>query len=285
MSGWAWRSLRRSLATGGTRAFMTATTIAIAILVFAGFLLLSHNLRLAIDRFRATGRIDVLLEDRANPLEVAAAIHRLPGVAATRHYTREEALRYFREAHGEELTRGIAEALGGLPFPPFIEVRLATATTAPEELAAAIARVPHVAEVLYGRETAARLTRIADAIRSASSWIGGGMALFVLLIVINGVRAAIHARAREVAVLKLIGANDGMIRSPFILEGAFLGALGATLGLGALHAGFTALAARIDFIQVEFLPPEIVVATAVFALALGLLGGLVAVREVIDAAE
>jgi cell division transport system permease protein len=264
---------------------MTATTIAIAILVFAGFLVLSHNLRLAIDRFRTTSRIDVLLDDPANPIEIAAAIHRLPGVAATRHYTREDALKYFRESHGEELTRGITEALGGLPFPPFIEVTLAAETTDPSELAKAIARVPNVAEVLYGRETVARMARIAGVVQTASRWIGGVMALFVLLIVINGVRAAIHAREKEIAVLKMIGASDGMIRSPFILEGAVLCAIGATLGLGAIHAGFTALADRIDFIQIEFLPPEIVAATAVFALAIGLLGGVIAVREASDAAD
>jgi cell division protein FtsX len=147
---------------------MTATTIAIAILVFAGFLVLSHNLRLAIDRFRTTSRIDVLLDDPANPIEIAAAIHRLPGVAATRHYTREDALKYFRESHGEELTRGITEALGGLPFPPFIEVTLAAETTDPSELAKAIARVPNVAEVLYGRETVARMARIAGVVQTAS---------------------------------------------------------------------------------------------------------------------
>lgn len=279
MIGYGIREMIDAVRTGKVRTAMAVTTISIAMLIFTGFLLVSHNLSLGIDRFRSEGRIEVILADAADPGSVAALVHKIPGVAVVRPYTKEQAMVYFQEAHGADLARGIRDALGSSPFPPFLEVRLAATATDPEPVVERLRGLGGVAEVLYGRETAQRLSRLARLTRLITWTAGGLMSFFILLIVINSVRATVHARRADLYVLRLIGAADHTIRAPFLVEGAFLGILGAAIGLGLVAAAWAYIAARITFVPIVFLTPEMVGGSLVFALALGVLGGVIAVGE------
>lgn len=285
MIGYGIREMIDAVRTGKIRTTMAVTTISIAMLIFTGFLLVSHNLSLGIDRFRSEGRIEVILTDAADPASVAARVHEIPGVSVVRPYSKEQALDYFQEAHGSDLARGIREALGSSPFPPFLEVRLAATATDPEPVVERIRELSGVAEVLYGRETAQRLSHLARLTRIITWTIGGIMSFFILLIVINSVRATVHARRADLYVLRLIGAADHTIRAPFLVEGAFLGILGAAIGLGFVAAAWAFVSARITFFPIVFLTPEMVVGSLVFAFALGVLGGVIAVGEALRMEE
>ncbi len=282
MIGFALRETAESIRTGKARTLMTVTTVSIALLIFSGFLLLSHNLHLGIDRFRATTRMDVILGESGDATRAATAIRALEGVAEARAYSRADALRYFREAHGEELSQGITEALGDVPFFAFVEVTLEGGVTDPEPVAGRIRSVESVEEVLYGRETVERLGRVAETVRLGTLAAGAVMALFVFLIVLNGIRSTIHARSDEIFVLRLVGASDGTIRLPFVLEGALSAITGSGLGLLFLSAVFQPARERVSFLALEFLPAEHATAIVLFAAALGALGGVIAVREALD---
>jgi cell division transport system permease protein len=273
------REAGHSFRSGRLRSTMAVTTIAIAMLIFLGFLVLSHNLHLGLDRFRAATRLEVVLADGADPIAISATIQGLPGVSSAKYYSKADALEYFRKAHGEELARGIVEGLGGSPFPAFIEVGIASSEVDPSALAERIGKLRGVAESYYGAESLRRIGAVAETVGTASWVVGGIMAFFILLIVVNGVRATVHARASEIRILRLIGASDGTLRAPFVVEGAAAGLLGALLGLGIVFASIVLARDRISFFPIEFLPPLDAAATLLFAVALGALGGVIAVRE------
>lgn len=279
MIAYGLREMLDAVRTGKVRTAMAVTTISIAMLIFTGFLLVSRNLHLGIDRFRAEGRLEVILSDAADPAAVAARVHALPGVSSVRPYTREQALDYFQDAHGADLASGIRDALGGSPFPPFLEVGLDRTVTDPEPLADRVKALPDVVEVLYGKETSRRLARLAHLVRIGTWTAGGLMAFFILLIVINSVRATVHARRADIYVLRLIGAADHTIRAPFLVEGALLGFAGALVGLAILGGAWSFVASQVTFVPIVFLEIEVVLGALAFALALGLLGGVLAVRE------
>jgi cell division transport system permease protein len=278
---YSFREAAHSFRSGRLRSTMAITTIAIAMLIFLGFLVLSHNLHLGLDRFRAATRIEVILSERADPVEISATIQAFPGVARAKYYSKADALEYFRKAHGDELARGIVEGLGGSPFPAFIEVGLASSEVDPAALAARIRALKGVEETYYGAESLRRIGAVAETVAMASWGIGGIMAFFILLIVINGVRATVHARASEIHVLRLIGASDETLRAPFVVEGAASGFLGALLGLGIVYAAIALVRDRVAFFSIEFLPPLVAAAAVLFAIALGALGGVIAVREAV----
>src|SRR5207253_6111218 len=126
----------------------------------------------------------------------------------------------------------------GNPLPPPLEVTPGTGRppSAGRLRAARLEKLPGVQEVEYGREWLDKLEALGRGLR-----VFGAGALFTvlgaaLLVVANTIRLAVYARRDEIEIMKLVGATDGYVRAPFLLEGALQGLIGAALALGAVLA-------------------------------------------------
>ena len=105
-------------------------------------------------------------------------------------------------------------------------------------------------------------------------------------VTINSIRAAIHSRRDEVAIMQLVGAPRWMVRGPFVVEGAITGGLaGAAAGLVTFGLAIAGIAAGSGSFT-QFAPGVTVtiaaiVAGMVFAAGLGLGSGssLISVRR------
>src|SRR5207253_8852815 len=124
----------------------------------------------------------------------------------------------------------------GNPLPPPLEVTPGTGRppSAGRLRAARLEKLPGVQEVDYGREWLAKLEALGRGLR-----VFGAGALFTvlgaaLLVVANTIRLAVYARRDEIEIMKLVGATDGYVRAPFLLEGALQGLIGAALACGAV---------------------------------------------------
>src|SRR5205814_5119095 len=133
---------------------------------------------------------------------------------------------------------GALEGLSQNPLPPSLEVtpREALPPLAVRALAAKLGGLTGVQEVEYGREWLDKLEALGRGLR-----VFGAGALFTvlgaaLLVVANTIRLAVCARRDEIEIMKLVGATDGYVRAPFLLEGALQGLIGAALALGAVLA-------------------------------------------------
>ncbi|MCA9722252.1 MAG: ABC transporter permease, partial [Gemmatimonadetes bacterium] len=97
------------------------------------------------------------------------------------------------------------------------------------EVAERLRGFPFVEDVRYGRDWVERL----DALRTLAGLVGGaiGLAFALVSVVIIGVtiRITVLQRAREISIMRLVGATDWFIRGPFLLEGALKGLLGGVL--------------------------------------------------------
>ena len=105
-------------------------------------------------------------------------------------------------------------------------------TTAPKyvkEVSKAAKKIEGVSEVKDGGVDTQRLFALGNFIRI---WglIGAALLVFIAVFLIsNTIRITIISRSREIQIMRLVGAKNGYIRGPFLLEGAFIGLLGATL--------------------------------------------------------
>ena len=138
----------------------------------------------------------------------------------------------------------------------------------------------------YGEKTVDRLFQLTSYVRVI------GVALIVLLIFIalvfinNTIRLAILARRKEIAIMRLVGASNGFIRGPFLMEGALHAIIGAALAVGSLE-----LLRNLALPQLQnaltWLPIDLSTGTfalfyvmlAVFGLVIGLLGSAFAMRR------
>ena len=284
----AWRSLWRQRGS----AALSVLTIASAILVLGGFLLVSVILDRALARWSAAAEFSVYLREDITA-EQRSAINRVltdsPLVASRDYVSREDALKRFTRDF-PDLAAGLA-GLAQNPLPASIELRLNPQRSdagAVDALAREMRSAAGVADVRFDRRWLDRLARMASIIRWAGWGLGAVLVLAAVLTVANVVRLGLHARRDEIEIMQLMGAPLGLLRGPLLIEGVLQGGLGAALALAALVAAFAAgrpqvagdLGAVIDPSLVVFLPTSLSAALVAGGMAVGGLGGVLAARHI-----
>ncbi|MDT0631263.1 cell division protein FtsX [Rubrivirga litoralis] len=232
-------TLREGLAGFRRAKLATAASVAalaIALVLIGIVALLAWQWQAVSETLRQRASEAEVFLDEAADAEVAAnlgdRLRAAPGVDSVRFVSHEEAAEIFREAFGEG-----AEIFDDAQFlPASYRVRLGADWAAPDSLARFAEEVTSwapVEDVAYDRASVEAIERN----RRVFSGIGAAVALLVvlaaLLLVGNTVRLSIYARRMLIRTMKLVGATNGFIRRPFLIEGAAQG-LAAGLVAGAV---------------------------------------------------
>lgn len=141
-------------------------------------------------------------------------------------------------------------------------------------------------DVLYGQGTVDRLFEVTNYIRLAAVVLVVMLTFVAFVFINNTIRLAITARRREIAIMRLVGASNGFIRGPFIMEGALEALIAAVLAIVALWAGLNAvmpvLANNLSFLSFE-IPASMLCMTfgalLVIGIVIGLFGSAIAMRR------
>ena len=218
---------------------VSVLTIGLTLFLGAAFVFSLGAARTLLASWGAQAAITIYLPSSASDAQaraLAARVEREHPDLRVAYVDKTAALSRLRVDLGE-----LSSALEGLssnPLPPTLELSPQTALSAAalRQLALELSWLPHVQEVDYGREWLDRLEALGRALRA-----GGAGALAVvlgaaLLVVANTIRLAVYARRDEIEIMKLVGATDGYVRLPFLLEGGLQGLLGALLAIGGLYA-------------------------------------------------
>ena len=89
--------------------------------------------------------------------------------------------------------------------------------------------------VIYGQKEVSRLFQLTNYIRIAAVVLVALLTFVAFIFINNTIRLSITARRREIAIMRLVGASNGFIRGPFIIEGMIQALLGALLSIGSLE--------------------------------------------------
>lgn len=132
-------------------------------------------------------------------------------------------------------------------------------------------------QVQYGQGTVERLFTVTNWIRIITLVLVVLLTFVAFVFINNTIRLAITARRREIAIMRLVGASNGFIRGPFLMEGTLEALIAALLAIGALAAGSNALLGKLSD-TLSFLSFDIaqstVFATYGLLLAIGVVIGL-----------
>ncbi len=271
-------------------AAVTVTTIALAFALLAGYLLVFQALTRAADAWGERLEVSAYLADavgEAAGRTLAVRVGEWPPVARATYVSKADALARFRAALGGQAA--LLEALPGNPLPASLEVVLVPDSRTARgilEVAARLRAEDGVTDVEYGKEEAARLATLLGIVRVAGGAVAGLLGLVATLIVANTVRLALYAREEELALLRLVGATEGFVRAPFLIEGVLQGTAGALLAVAAAAVAYRAarpaLLALGDLFApaaTGFLEPSAVALLVGGGAALGLLGSLLSVAR------
>ena len=259
---------------------LSVTTIAFSLFVFGLFGLVAVNLRLAMRGVAERVEVVAYLK-RGTPVEAVTMarndIAAFPEVAGVEHVTESEALARARRELRE--FQDIFQETESNPLPASLEVRLKPEYRNAEratDVADRLRGFAFVDDVRFGRDWVEKLDSLRDIAGAVGFVIGAAFAAVAIIIIGTTIRMAILQRASEITIMRLVGATDGFIRMPFLLEGLVKGLAGGVVALGLTY-GIWALAGRqLSFTASFFDPLQMGLGVAAGGL-IGLLGSLVSV--------
>ena len=260
---------------------LSAAMVALALFVVGLFALVAHNLQLALDQVEERVEVVAFLRDdtREVELEIAEAeLRSLPEVEDVRYVSKEEAYRMATE----ELV-DFQDLFAGLdvnPLPASLEIALAPGSRNPETVARISQHVsvyPFVEDVRYGEEWVDRVFLLRRMAGIAAGVLGAGFGIVAALIIAATIRIAVFARREEIYVMRLVGATNGFIRRPFLLEGMLTGCAGGAMAAGLTYLSYEAVGRAL--FPLEWLPLAWTLAGVAAGAFFGLVSSAVAVRR------
>jgi cell division transport system permease protein len=262
---------------------LSITTIAFSLFTIGLFGLVAVNMQEALRGISTRVEIEAFLLRGTPPETITLAaqdIAAFPEVEAVEYVDEDRALQRAQQELVE--FKDAYRDLQVNPLPASLEVRLkedyrdAVNATA---VAKRIEGFPFVDDVRFGREWIERLDRL----RNLAGFVGLviGLAFAAVAVVIIGVtiRMAVLQRAREISIMRLVGATDAFIRGPFLLDGALKGLLGGLLAVLLSRAAFELFRrnSTTALHTLLFFEPKHLLLGILFGVAIGLGGSLVSV--------
>jgi cell division transport system permease protein len=255
---------------------LSVTTIAFSLFAFGLFGLVALNIRKALSQVEERVEIRAFVLD-GTPVEATSAalgdVAAFPEVASATLVTPEQALQRARRELGE-----FSDVFEAGILPASIDVRLNEGFRDPVTVKAVAERLKSydfIDDVRFGEEWVQKLYRIRNISTLAGTALGLAFAAVAVIIIGSTIRMAVLARAREISIMRLVGATDGFVRRPFLIEGAIKGLLGGVLAL-LLTWGANAIIGKFVF-SAEFFDARLAAAGLAAGMLIGLLGSAVSV--------
>jgi cell division transport system permease protein len=260
---------------------LASAMVGLALFVVGLFALAAFNLEEALREAESRVEVVAYLRDDARSSEIDLA-HRelasLPEVQEVHFVSKEMALESLRRDLPD--LEGLFANMAVNPLPASLEIRLRPGfrtRASVEGVSALAASYPFVEDVSYGREWVERLFALRRVAGVTVAVMGAAFAVVAALIIGTALKIAVFARREEIYIMRLVGARDGFIRLPFLIEGAMAGFLGGLFAALLTYLTFRAMYSLL--FQLSWIPAAWVLAGVTAGAAFGILASGFSVRR------
>src|SRR5437773_508194 len=258
---------------------LSVTTIAFSLFAVGLFGLVAVNLQQALRQVAERVEIVAYLLP-GTPIESITLaqkdIEAFPEVASATYVSEDRALARARAELVE--FRDVLQELERNPLPGSIEVKLKAGFRDVEhvnEVADRLRGFGFVDDVRFGRDWVEKLDRLQQIAAAVGLVVGAAFAAVAVIIIGTTIRMAVLQRSREIAIMRLVGATDGFIRRPFLLQGAIKGMLGGLVAIGLSYGAYVLINRWL--IQAAFFTREQAGTVVIFGTLIGLFGSAASV--------
>ena len=268
-----------------------AVCVTVACLVIVGsFSILAYNLDVMVEDLNQTSEILVYVDSDLSDVEarsIGTKINLLDNVLQSTFISREQALEDFIADHdGDSAFSGVQASDLRHRYVVSLEDNLKMKQTDEQ-----LKQLPGVAKTNAAYELAEGFSTLQSVLHLVSYAVIAVLLVVSLLIISNTVKLAMYDRKDEIAIMKMVGATNGFIRLPFVVEGFSLGMMGAVLAFGLEWVGYDAMVQKIssvDSLQLfklvpfqELLIPMVVVFGAA-GMFVGIVGSWTSIRKFLN---
>jgi len=215
---------------------------------------------------------------------VGTDINMLENVLRAEFVTREQALEEFIAKHeGDAAFDGVVPETFRHRFVVVLEDNGLMKQTVEE-----LKKINGVAEVMAHYEVAEGFSMIQDVLQVSFVVVLAVLLVVSLLIISNTVKIAMYGRREEIAIMKMVGATNGFIRLPFVVQGFLLGMIGAGAAFAVEWWAYDAVVEwlyskdtlqMLSFVPFQELLPTMVATFAAAGMFVGVVGSWTSIRK------
>ena len=280
----------RGIFLHGFMSFAAVCVTVACLLIVGSFACLTYNVGLMVEDLNKTNEIMVIIDESLpyeEALSVGTDINLVDNVLKATFKSREEALEDFlKEYEGDDAFAGVSAEDLRHRYIVVLEDNSKLEQTVED-----IRMIPGVADISADYVLAEGFTTLQNILSIASIVMMLALTCVSILIISNTVKLAMYDRRDEIAIMKMVGATNGFIRLPYVLEGFILGMVGAAAAFGLEWLLYDLMLRELDkvdtlnmfsFVPFEQLLIPMAIVFGVTGFLVGVVGSWTSIRKFMD---
>ena len=274
--------------TGASLMIMCATMI-----IFGIFLILGENINHFVEEVESDQGIQVFVKNEATQEQIDGLkekIRAIDGVSTVEFVSKDEALEQMKERFGER--QDLLEGYEGENniFTASYVITL-TDLTKSQAVQDEISTYTDVVKKINSKdEVITTLINLANGIKIVTGVILVLLIIISIFIIANTIKLTVHARRKEISIMKYVGATNGFIRWPFIVEGMIIGVLASIISIVIVGGAYSFIAEKLvnaEFMQLINMSlisfgdmfNSIIFVYMLLGIGIGVLGSVISMRK------
>lgn len=273
----------------------TASVFAITamLLILGLFFVITVNINLFTEMLKNNyNEVEVFLNDdvkKSDAEDIMKKIDAELGVKSSAYRSKTEAMKIMKARWGENSY--LLDSLGDNPLPSSIVVTVDSMSTA-DNVIKMVKGTDGVEDVKYYQETVKKLTKITNFLKLAAMIIMVFLIIVSIVVVSNTIKLTVFARAKEIEIMKYIGATNWFIRGPFLIEGILIGVISSAVSAVATFFIYREIISLVGkqfmtimsspLVPAGYLSVNLILIFLAIGVSIGACGSIVSMRKFLD---
>ncbi|MCI7327815.1 permease-like cell division protein FtsX [Hornefia butyriciproducens] len=236
--------------------------------------------------------VEVYLMDSTDTKQaqtIMDTLENINGVNKVQYRTKDQALEILKERWGE--SGYLLDSLGDNPLPNSVLVKVDNLSAA-NRVNSAAGKIAGVESTKYYKETVDKLTKVTNFMAIAAMVIMLFLIIVSIVVVANTIRLTVFARAREISIMKYVGATNWFVRGPFLVEGIIIGAVSSLIAAGVTYLFYGRIVDAIGvkvmtilsspLVPAGYLASNLVIIFLALGVGIGSTGSIISMRKFLD---
>ena len=262
-------------------------------LIFGLFFTIGKNINNAVQGLEKEQGMQVFMEYEATDDQIKKLnedLNKIEGINNVQIQTKEDAYNTMKERLGknEKAIRGFTPDIFSVSY-----IITLTDLSLNDQVYNEISNLDNVREILNKRDTIQTLSKIGNTIQVITFVIFAILILISLFIISNTIKLTVHARRKEISIMKYVGATNSFIRTPFIIEGIIIGLLSGIISILIVGGGYNYIATQllqsdtwqklsIDLLSFGDMFIQIILVYMFLGVGIGIVGSSISMKKYLD---
>ena len=261
-------------------------------LVFGLFFVIGENINAFVSNVAEVQEIRVNLKINATESEIEEVgneILAIEGVRNAEFVSKDDAIKYMEDLLGSD---AVAEYKERNIFPVAYNVTL-TDLSLNDEVQNEIKQIPQVDDIVSSNQLIAQILRLAKGVKYVTAAILALLIVISISIISNTIKLTVHARRKEISIMKYVGATNSFIRWPFLVEGVIIGVIAGAISVGIIGLAYTYIVgqisgtsffeiANIKFIEFSSMSELLILVYLGLGIGVGAIGSTISMKKYLE---